>query len=177
MRKMPLYIFVIGLYFFAHVLPVRADALETAGDIGSVAVPLTAVAMTLAKNDKEGVLQFSKSFLATMATTYGLRYTIQENRPNGHKRSFPSAHTSSAFAGAAFIQMRYGWTYGIPAYIVSSMVAYSRVDAKEHWTHDVLASAAIGIASNLIFTKPFKDTEIVPLVRQGLLGIVIEKRF
>ena len=169
--------FVVGLYLAVYAVPLKADVLETTGDIGSVAVPLAAAVMTLAKNDKEGTAQFTKSFIATMAATYGLRYSVEENRPNGHDQSFPSAHTSSAFAGAAFIQMRYGWRYGIPAYIVSSVVGYSRIDAKEHWTHDVLASAAIAIASNIVFTKRFEDVRIIPAVSLSYLGVVVAKQF
>jgi membrane-associated phospholipid phosphatase len=168
---------VVFLSCTLYSVPAMSDVLETTGDIGAVAVPLAAAVMALAEHDKEGAVQFTKSFATTMAATYGLRYTVQENRPNGHDRSFPSAHASSAFAGAAFIQQRYGWTYGIPAYIISSVVGYSRIDAREHWTHDVLASAAIGIISNLIFTTRFEGVQIAPAVSSGFTGIILVKRF
>ena len=177
MRKIVLCVILIMLSCTLHGVPARSDVLETTGDIGAVAVPLAAAVMTLVEHDKEGTIQFTKSFGAAMAASYGLRYTIQENRPNGHDRSFPSIHASSAFAGAAFIQMRYGWTYGIPAYVVSSVVGYSRIDAKEHWTHDVLAGAAIGVVSNLIFTTRFKDVQITPAVSANFTGLFLTKHF
>ncbi len=176
-KKVVVCVIAAILFCTLHSTPARSDALETTGDIGAVAVPVAAAAMTLINHDKEGAAQFAKSFATTMAATYGLRYTVQENRPNGHDRSFPSAHAASAFAGAAFIQQRYGWTYGIPAYLVSSVVGYSRIDAKEHWTHDVLAGAAIGVVSNLIFTARFKDIQVSPAVSQTFMGIVAVKRF
>lgn len=51
-------------------------------------------------------------------------------------------------AGAAFLQMRYGWALGGPAYAVASFVACSRVESKRHYTSDVVAGAAIGIGMN-----------------------------
>ena len=177
MKKIIFYALVALFSSTLYSVPARSDVLETSGDIGAVAVPVAAAIMTLAKHDKEGMIQFTKSFATTMAASYGLRYAIQENRPNGHDRSFPSIHTSSAFAGAAFIQRRYGWAYGIPAYVVSTVIGYSRIDAKEHWTHDVLAGAAIGIASNLIFTTRVKDVQVIPAVSSNFTGIFLTKHF
>lgn len=84
----------------------------------------------------------------TELATYGLKYAIDEQRPNGHGQSFPSGHTSVAFAGAEFIRKEYGWGWGVPAYVSAGVVGWSRVEAGKHWTHDVLAGAAIGILSN-----------------------------
>ena len=64
-------------------------------------------------------------------------------------------HTSVSFAGAAFIQRRYGWKWGIPAYAVASYVGWSRTYGKKHDWWDVAAGAAIGIGSAYIFTRPF----------------------
>ena len=35
-------------------------------------------------------------------------------------------------------------------------MGYSRVEAREHYPHDVIAGAAIGILSSYLFTKPYK---------------------
>jgi len=88
--------------------------------------------------------------------TFGLQYTIDEKRPNGEPHSFPSGHTSISFASAEFVRNRYGWKYGLPAYVLASFVAYSRVEAKQHYIHDVLAGAAIGIVSSYLFTRPYE---------------------
>jgi membrane-associated phospholipid phosphatase len=45
--------------------------------------------------------------------------------------------------------------YGIPAYALASYVGYTRVEAKAHHPHDVVAGAGIGIISSYIFTKPY----------------------
>ena len=58
------------------------------------------------------------------------------------------------------MRKRYGWEYGIPAYAGASFVAYSRVESGEHYPHDVIAGAAIGIVSSYIFTRPYKGWQV-----------------
>ncbi len=75
---------------------------ESIGDVFSIAIPASAYVTALYLNDKDGQIQFYKSFGTTMATTYVLKYTVREKRPDSNnKDSFPSGHTSSAFAGAS----------------------------------------------------------------------------
>jgi membrane-associated phospholipid phosphatase len=38
----------------------------------------------------------------------------------------------------------------------ATFVAYSRVESRQHYTHDVVAGAAIGIGSSLAFTRPYR---------------------
>ena len=84
----------------------------------------------------------------SVVVTEVLKFTFSETRPNGGDRSFPSGHTSFAFTGAEFIRKEYGWWWGAPAYAVASYVGWSRVESREHYTHDVLAGALIGILAN-----------------------------
>jgi len=86
-------------------------------------------------------------------TTAALKYTVNETRPNGGAHSFPSGHASAAFTGAEFIRKEYGWAWATPAYLAASFVAWSRVEADKHYTHDVLAGAAIGILANHDFWR------------------------
>jgi membrane-associated phospholipid phosphatase len=65
--------------------------------------------------------------------------------------SFPSGHTSGAFCAATCIERNSGIWAGLPAYGVAALTGYSRVDAARHYPSDVLAGAAIGIASARIF--------------------------
>jgi membrane-associated phospholipid phosphatase len=82
------------------------------------------------------------------ATTAALKYSVNETRPDGGSRSFPSGHTSLSFTGAEFIRKEYGWAWGAPAYMVAGFVGWSRVESNRHYTRDVLAGAAIGILAN-----------------------------
>lgn len=138
----------------------HADGIETAGTVLQYALPTIAGGTTLALQDYKGTLQFGESFALTEGVTYGLKYSVNETRPNGGGESFPSAHTSVSFCSAEFIRKRYGWRYGIPAYGLASFVAYSRVEARAHWPHDVIAGAGIGILSSYIFTRPYRGWRI-----------------
>ena len=133
-----------------------ADNIETAGDILQYVLPATAGGLTLGYQDYQGTLQFGESAALTLGTTYALKYAVNERRPNGGSGSFPSAHASISFSAAEFMRKRYGWEYGIPAYAAASFVAYSRVEAREHYPHDVIAGAGIGILSSYLLPGPIK---------------------
>jgi membrane-associated phospholipid phosphatase len=120
-------------------------------------IPVTAAGISYAKDDTDGVWQLMKSEALTIGVTGALKYSINAERPNGKdQHSFPSAHTSISFSAAQYLQSRYGWEYGLPAYLASGLVGYSRVDAKEHYWRDVAVGAAIGMASSWYLTDPYK---------------------
>lgn len=91
---------------------------------------------------------FVAAALRVELATYSLKYSVDEQRPNGGGQSFPSGHTSMAFMGAEFIRKQYGWGWGVPAYLGASFVGWTRVWSGNHWTRDVVAGAAIGICGN-----------------------------
>lgn len=92
----------------------------------------------------ELITAVSRAYLVT----YGLKYGVDAERPNGAGQSFPSGHTALSFTGAAFINKHYGWKPGIPAFLAASYVGWSRVHSDNHYWSDVIAGAAVGIASN-----------------------------
>ncbi len=90
-----------------------------------------------------------------MGTTYTLKYALDLPRPNGGGQSFPSGHASSAFAGAWFLQRRYGWKYGLPSLILAGLVGLSRIEAKKHWPIDVVGSALLSLGITFTFTNRY----------------------
>jgi len=132
---------------------VRADVIERTGDIGAVILPAGAAVGALVVKDHQGLGQLALAYASTMAVVYILKPTVDRTRPDGGGQSFPSGHAASAFAGAAFLQQRYGWRLGVPAYALATYVGWSRVEADRHHPSDVVASAAIGIGANLLFTR------------------------
>jgi membrane-associated phospholipid phosphatase len=154
-----------------------ADNIETAGDVLMIALPAAAAGLTLGFRDSPGALELGKSTALTIGITYGLKYTIDEKRPNGGDHSFPSAHASISFRSAEFIYKRYGWNYGIPAYIAATFVAYSRVESDQHYTRDVIAGAAIGIVSGYLFTQPYKGWHIQPDADHAYYGIHLSRNW
>ena len=91
-----------------------------------------------------------KSFLLNDLIVSGLKTWTNETRPNGDARSFPSGHTSFAFAMAHFMHKEYGersaW-YSVGAYSCATAVGIMRVTKNAHWISDVVAGAGIGILS------------------------------
>ena len=76
--------------------------------------------------------------------TIGVKTAVDRTRPDGRKYSFPSGHTSSAFATAAVLERHYGWKAGLPAYAAAAYVGGSRIAENKHFLSDVIVGAAIG---------------------------------
>ena len=157
-----------------------------AGDVLQVAVPVLGFGLTYFLDARQGARagSFSASdaldplrldgtprhdFLAASLRmelmTESLKVTVDEQRPNGGSHSFPSGHTSTAFMGAEFIRKEYGWAWGTPAYLAAGFVGWTRVASQNHWTHDVLVGAAVGILSNhdvASFEIPFGTLSVAP---------------
>ncbi len=153
MKKALIFLLIINSsYLFA-----QKSGVEISGDILANALPVAAFTSTFIWRDgQKGTLQFIKSMAVSAVMTHGLKKIINKPRPNGDNYSFPSGHTSSAFTGAAFLQIRYGWKIGIPAYILAGYTGWTRIYAEKHYGWDVLGGAVIGVGSALLFTKPFK---------------------
>jgi len=161
------------LAILAGARPAPADTVETLGSIGAIALPASGLLAAAVHKDGKGARQLAESYGTTMAVVYILKPLVDRERPDGGSQSFPSGHSASAFAGAAFLQRRYGWSYGAPAYAVAVFVAYSRVEAKRHWTSDVIAGGAIGIASNLVFTHKLSRVAVQPAVVPRGAGLTL----
>ncbi len=165
-----------ALLWVAPCMPVHGgNSIEAAGEVLTLLLPATAAGMTVGFKDKEGAIQLGKSGALTLGVTYGIKYALDETAPNGDKYSFPSAHTSVSFTSAEFMRARYGWEYGIPAYVAATFVAVSRVEARDHYVHDVIAGAAIGVISSYIFTRPYKGLHVQPDVGRDYYGIRLSR--
>lgn len=152
------------------------DDIEAAGNALAYLLPAFAGSLTLGYKDREGTLQLAESTALALGSTYALKYTIHEERPNHRDHySFPSGHSSVSFSSAEFLRMRYGWEYGIPAYTVATFVAFSRVHAKQHYWHDVIAGAAIGIGSSYLFTQPYKGWRIQANIAAEFTGVRLSR--
>lgn len=106
---------------------------------------------------------FKATIYACILTT-ALKYTVREQRPGeGARNSFPSGHTTSAFAFASYVGSEHGYTWGIPAYLIAAVVGFSRINDNAHWVNDVVAGATIGTAYGLgisLLNKKEKEKKI-----------------
>jgi len=147
------------LILFCCLISINAKAqnfyYEKLGDNLQIALPVSAFASTFIwKDNQKAQSQFIKTMGTSFIVTHGLKILINKERPNGGDYSFPSGHTSAAFTGAAFIEKRYGYKVGVPAYLLASFVGWSRVNANKHDYWDVLGGIIIGYGSAYIFAKP-----------------------
>jgi membrane-associated phospholipid phosphatase len=150
---------IISILFLCfHSSFSQNKTIETSGDILLFMMPATALGSTLVIGDKKGTWQFTKGFLVNGVISFGLKSIIDKERPDmSDTNSLPSAHTSTTFQSASFIQKRYGWKYGIPAYVLAGFTGYSRIEADKHDIIDVLAGAVIGVGSTYLFTTPYQQ--------------------
>lgn len=136
------------------------------------AVPVTMSAIALIdKNDellKSGVY-VGASLLVDEILTYSLKNTVRRTRPyveypdlitnfdtetTGANLSFPSGHTSFAFATATSLTLKYPkWYVIVPSYLWAASVGYSRMNLGVHYPTDVVAGAILGAGSAYLTYK------------------------
>ena len=146
-----------GLALVSSAAQAKTDNIERAGNAIAIALPVMAGGVSILKNDWDGLADTALVTGATVGTAYGLKYVIHEERPDhSDNKSFPSDTAALAFAPANALWDRYGWEYGLPAYLLAGFVGYSRVESKQHHWWDVATSAGIAFGYSRIFVRPFR---------------------
>lgn len=69
-----------------------------------------------------------------------------DHLPSSSFSSFPSGHTTTAFAIATVFAMKYKTCHAVSltAYTLATLVGFSRITENKHWLSDVFAGAALG---------------------------------
>lgn len=152
----------------------HSSGFERFGDVAMIAIPVTAGFISLWKGDKEGFFQLAEGQIYTGALTHGLQLWVDAERPNGNGLSWPSGHAAAAAQGAAYLQFRYGWEYGLPAYATTVAVAWSRVNAGKHHWRDVISSIILATGIQYIITvQEFSLTNLIisPYLEGDKVGV------
>jgi membrane-associated phospholipid phosphatase len=111
--------------------------------------------------------------------TWGFKTAVARDRPDGGAHSFPSGHTSAAFATAAVLDGDFGWRAGVPAFAAATFIGWTRVRDSHHWLSDVVVGGAIGaIAGRTVVGRADeRPWRVVPVVsRQTMAVFVIRTR-
>ncbi len=149
---------------------------NSAGPI-AIGTPVILCGAGLIKHDSILVrksLNIGASIAVTAIISTIIKYSVNRTRPfdtypfiekesAGGSPSFPSGHTSQAFALATSLSLNYPEWYVIaPSFIWAGTVGYSRMDLGVHYPSDVLAGAIIGAGcawltfrvNHLLYDKP-----------------------
>lgn len=142
-----------------HCAPLDALSVffDAAGAHGELWIALAAVLLALPKTRKAGLAAAFGLLFYLVVGHFGLKPLFARPRPcdvstafimlveRPHGWSFPSGHTTSAFAAATailFVKNRLGRS----AVALSAVIALTRLYLYVHYPTDVLAGAAIGTA-------------------------------
>lgn len=89
-------------------------------------------------------------------TTNAANFQLMRGFRSDDYRSFPSGHSTAAFAFAALVSAETGhwwpdarWIVGPAAYGVAALSGVSRIYNNQHWASDVITGAAIGTLTGI----------------------------
>ena len=131
-------------------------------------VPIVALGVGLIKKDattQRKAVVIGAALVVSSGITYVMKEAINRPRPfvtypdiqkltDGGSPSFPSGHTSLAFATATSLSLEYPKWYVIaPSYLWAGTVGYSRMHLGVHYPSDVLAGAVVGAGSAFLCHK------------------------
>ncbi|MEZ5319177.1 MAG: phosphatase PAP2 family protein [Vicinamibacterales bacterium] len=113
--------------------------------------------------------------IVAQTTTQFMKIAVRRTRPDGSVLSFPSGHTSAAFATATVLQSELGWKAGVPAYAMATWIGASRMEGRRHYLSDVIAGATVGILAghSVTFGAAGSRFSLSPLVVPGGGGLNI----
>lgn len=134
----------------------------------SIGIPILLFSMSMI--NKDSLMQRKSIYIAASIATNSifstiLKHSINRPRPfesyldvqnmmNVNTASFPSGHTSTAFALATSLSIAYPkWYVIVPSYTFAGVVGYSRMDLGVHYPSDVLAGAILGAGSAFLCYK------------------------
>lgn len=182
MRKhRKLYLSLLMAALWTHSGSAAAISEELPGDIVTGLMPIATYAIAHYKDDSAGEGQFLRSVAASLVLNTTLRVAINETswgkRPNGSPYGFPSGHTAFMTSNAAFLQDRFGWKFGVPAYVMTAYVAWVRVDTDHHRWRDVFAGAALSYSVSKLFVTPHDATYLAPIIGPEFLGMRWQRSF
>ena len=118
-----------------------------------------------------------RSLIIAELMTQSLKYTVRRERPDGSgANSFPSGHAADTMAFATALERHLGWRFAVPAYVLASYVAMSRLHDNVHFLSDVTAGAAVGIIAGRTVTRHGRENFPVTLMAvPGGVGIMYVK--
>ena len=131
---------------------------------------------------RDAAMAAGASFFVASLFTRGLKYALNRSRPQANlgnnfwrpfaapfSLSFPSGHTTGAFAIASALSCYYKDKPYLSYFLFggASVVAVSRIVKGEHWASDVFAGALVGYTVGRFFGKYLQSDTTVGWRYQG----------
>ena len=139
-----------------------------ASNTGSLIYLAAGTLLPLVTDKKDGAQQSLRTVDALIVSTItaeALKSVTHEKRPDGtDDKSFPSGHATAAFTVAA-MQAHYHPRQALLWYAGATAIGASRVTLDRHYTHDVIAGAALGYFSAQLELKQGRGLVLRPFVR------------
>ena len=150
----------IAQHLWCPALDAIMPAITHLGDAGAAWILWAAILLLLPKHRKAGFTMALALLIGLLVCNATLKPLVARMRPFDYqllhfgKRipllipaptdfSFPSGHTNASFAAATALLLN-NRKLGVPAMILASLIAFSRLYLYVHYPTDVLASVAIG---------------------------------
>jgi membrane-associated phospholipid phosphatase len=92
-------------------------------------------------------LDLLRAQIVSQTMVHTMKYAVRRDRPTGECCSFPSGHATTAFATAAVIERHLGYRMSVPAMVIATYVATSRLHDNRHFLSDVIFGSALGTAT------------------------------
>jgi membrane-associated phospholipid phosphatase len=110
--------------------------------------------------------------------TRGLKLAVGRSRPSGGGSSFPSGHSSAAFASAAVLDAHFGWKVGMPAYAAAGFIGWTRVRDDAHWLSDVVVGGTVGaiVGRTIARGHGSRAWMMLPSASQASVALLVVRR-
>ena len=140
-------------------------AITSLGNGGWFWIALSVILFAIPKTRRLGVLCLCSMFFMGLLNNMCLKSLVNRTRPFvtfpnlstlgrlPKDSSFPSGHTAASFAVSLVLLFRTKKRYGIPAVILASLIALSRLYVGVHYPTDVLGGFAMGIVCAFLGIK------------------------
>src|SRR4051794_25045761 len=147
------------------------------GELGTLLSGAAGVYVIGRLSDQPKVSHVGMDLLECLAISEGLtqtlKYTTRRERPDGSSRnSFPSGHAADTFAFATALERHLGWRGAVPAYVLASYVAISRMPANRHWLSDAVFGSTVGIIAGRTVTRHGRPFPVTVTAMRGGLAVM-----
>lgn len=145
-----------------ELMTVIMKSITRLGDAGCLWIVLSVLFLVLNKTRRVGVAASFAMIFTFITVNLGIKNIVARIRPyeavEGLNRlveaqkdySFPSGHTAHAFAVGVVILIMMPRKVGVPVFIISVLMAYSRLYIGVHYPTDVIGGAVIGTLMGLL---------------------------